>query len=67
MKASQFFDLSNSESTQFFGRVVAGLSLDQNLMEKSWKTIMAAALALEYGIQDINGKQPRPVTQDEVN
>lgn len=62
MKAAEYFDMSNSESPQFLGRVVAALATDPRLMEKSGKVLVAAALALEYGITDIDGKQPRPLT-----
>lgn len=66
LKAAQFFDLSNSESPQFIGRAVAALATDPNIMEKSGKVLVAAALALEYGFTDIDGKQPRPLTLEEV-
>jgi hypothetical protein len=33
-------------------------------MEKSGKVLVAAALALEYGFTDIDGKQPRPLSLD---
>ena len=66
MKAAEFFDLSNSESPQFIGRAVAGLAADPNLMEKSGRVLVAAALALEYGFSDIDGKQPRPLTVEEA-
>jgi dehydrogenase/reductase SDR family member 1 len=62
MKSAEYFDLSNSESPQFIGRAVAGLMQDLNLMEKSGQILTAAALALEYGFTDIDGKQPRPLT-----
>lgn len=61
MKAADFFDLSNSESPQFLGRVVAGLANDPNLMEKSGQVLVAAELAIAYGIRDIDGKQPAPI------
>jgi NAD(P)-dependent dehydrogenase (short-subunit alcohol dehydrogenase family) len=61
LKAAEFFDLSNSESPQFIGRVIAGLYADPQLMEKSGKVFIAAELALEYGIQDIDGRQPAPM------
>ena len=61
MKSAQFFDLSNSESPQFIGRTVAALATDPNIMQKSGKALIAAALALEYGFTDIDGKQPRPL------
>lgn len=60
------FDLSNSESPQFVGRAVAALAADPNRMEKSGQVLVAAALALEYGFTDIDGKQPRPLTVDEA-
>ncbi|MBU1307301.1 MAG: SDR family NAD(P)-dependent oxidoreductase [Alphaproteobacteria bacterium] len=61
MRSAQFFDLSNSESPQFIGLVIAGLWRDQRLMEKSGSVQVAAALALEYDIADIDGKRPIPV------
>lgn len=66
MRAAQWFDLSNSESPRFIGRVVAGLAADPNLMEKSGKVFVAAQLALDYGLTDIDGKQPRPLTLSEA-
>ena len=62
MRASKHFDMSNSESPQFIGRVVAALASDRNIMKKSGQVLVAAQEALEYGIQDIDGKQPRPLT-----
>ena len=62
MRNAKHFDMSNSESPQFIGRVVAALASDPNVMEKSGQVLVTAALAKEYGIQDIDGKQPRPLT-----
>lgn len=62
LEAAEYFDLSNSESPQFIGRAVAGLAVDPNLMQKSGQILVAAALALEYGFTDIDGKQPVPLT-----
>jgi hypothetical protein len=53
---------SNSESPQFIGRVVAALANDPNIVRKSDKVLVAAQEALECGIQDIDEKQPRPLT-----
>ena len=61
MEAAAFLDLSNSESPQFIGRVVAALAKDPNVMKKSGQVLVAAQEALEYDIQDIDGKQPRPL------
>jgi NAD(P)-dependent dehydrogenase (short-subunit alcohol dehydrogenase family) len=63
---SGFFDLSNSESPQFSGRAVAALAADPGLMQKSGCILIIAALALEYGFTDIDGKQPRPLTLEGV-
>ena len=66
LKAGEFFDLSNSESPQFIGRAVAALASDPQIMLKSGQILVAAAVAQEYGFTDIDGKQPRPLTVDEV-
>ena len=58
--------LSNSESPQFIGRAVAALAADSQIMEKSGQILIAAALGLEYGFTDIDGKQPRPLNVDET-
>jgi NAD(P)-dependent dehydrogenase (short-subunit alcohol dehydrogenase family) len=66
MRAAEFFDLSNSESPQFIGRVIAGLWRDPDLMEKSGKVHVAAQLAQEYGLSDIDGFKPRPLTASDI-
>ncbi|MDV3351938.1 SDR family NAD(P)-dependent oxidoreductase [Leptothoe sp. LEGE 181152] len=66
MRAAEYLDLSNSESPQFLGRVVAALTSDPTIMEKSGKVLVAAQLAMDYGITDIDGKQPRPLTLDQA-
>jgi hypothetical protein len=35
-------------------------------MKKSGQILVAAAIAQEYGIKDIDGKQPRPLTVEET-
>jgi len=62
MQNAKHFDMSNSESPQFIGHVVAALAADQDIMKKSGKVLVAAQEALEYDIQDIDGRQPRPLT-----
>lgn len=66
MKAAEFFDLSNSESPQFIGRAIAALAADKEVMQKSGQILVAAAVAKEYGVTDIDGKQPRPLTVKEA-
>lgn len=62
MRNAQYFDMSNSESPQFIGRVISGLWRDTGMMEKSGRVHVAAALAREYDIADIDGKRPLPAT-----
>ena len=62
LKNAKHFDMSNSESPQFIGRVVAALAADPDIMKKSGKVLVAAQEALAYGIQDLDGRQPRPLT-----
>jgi hypothetical protein len=64
--AAKIFDLSNSESPEFMGRAVAALASDPNVMRWTGQVAVAAALALEYGFTDIDGRQPRPLTIADV-
>jgi len=66
MEAAAYLDLSNSESPQFIGRAVAALAADPDVMRKSGQVLVAAALALEYGFTDLDGKQPKPLTLEQV-
>ncbi|MBN2083856.1 MAG: SDR family NAD(P)-dependent oxidoreductase [Anaerolineales bacterium] len=66
MKAAGYWDLSNSESPQFIGRTVAALAGDPDIIHKSGKILVAAALAMEYGFTDVDGKQPKPLTVEEI-
>lgn len=61
--ASQgWFDLSNSESPEFIGRVVAGLAADPDLPTLSGQVVVAAAYAQRRSIADVDGRQPVPLT-----
>jgi NAD(P)-dependent dehydrogenase (short-subunit alcohol dehydrogenase family) len=62
MRAADYLDLSNAESPRFIGHVIGGLWRDPLRMEKSGGVHVAAALAREYGIADIDGRQPVPLT-----
>jgi NAD(P)-dependent dehydrogenase (short-subunit alcohol dehydrogenase family) len=66
MAAAEWLDLSNSESPEFIGLVIAALANDPCLMERSGTVCVAAALALEYGVSDIDGKQPVPLTLETI-
>ncbi|HTC32183.1 MAG TPA: SDR family NAD(P)-dependent oxidoreductase [Bryobacteraceae bacterium] len=64
--ASGAFDLSTSESPEFIGRVIAALWRDPALAKRSGQVLVAAAVASELGVQDVDGKQPRPLTLETV-
>jgi NAD(P)-dependent dehydrogenase (short-subunit alcohol dehydrogenase family) len=66
MKAAEHIDLSNSESPQFIGRAVVALATDANIMEKTGRILVTAQLAQEYKFKDIDGKQPRPLTAEDI-
>lgn len=66
LKNKAFFDLSNSESPAFAGEVIVKLVTDPDVMIKSGKILIAASEALSYGIKDIDGSQPRPLTKEDI-
>lgn len=57
-----WLDLANSESPEFIGRVVAALYNSPLLSERSGSVIVAAQAAKEFGVADVDGKQPVPLT-----
>ena len=61
-----WLDLSNSESPEFIGRVIAALARDPGTFERSGKVLVAAAVAAEFGVKDIDGKQPKALTLESV-
>lgn len=66
LENKEHFDLSNSESPEFIGRVISKISSDEKAIEKTGQILIAAQEAIDYGIKDIDGKQPRPLSIDEV-
>ena len=66
MESAQWLDLSNSESPEFIGRAVAALAADENVIGRTGKVLVAAALAGEYGFTDLDGKSPRALTLADV-
>jgi NAD(P)-dependent dehydrogenase (short-subunit alcohol dehydrogenase family) len=66
MQAAAWLDLSNSESPEFVGRAVAALAADPDAMRHSGAVRVAAALAVEYGFTDLDGKAPRPLALGDV-
>jgi NAD(P)-dependent dehydrogenase (short-subunit alcohol dehydrogenase family) len=64
--AGGWLDLANSESPEFIGRVVAALAQNTSVMDYSGKVLIAAALAEAFGIPDLDGKRPKPLTLADV-
>ena len=62
MRFAEAFDMSNSESPEFTGRVVAALAADESVLDRSGQVLVAAAVAREYGVIDVDGRQPVPLT-----
>lgn len=60
--ASGWFDLSNSESPEFTGPVIAALWDDAKLAGRSGQALVAAAVASELGVADVDGRQPVALT-----
>jgi NAD(P)-dependent dehydrogenase (short-subunit alcohol dehydrogenase family) len=68
MRAAEagWLDLSNSESPEFIGRVIAALARDPALPERTGTVVIAAAAAIELGVRDTDGRQPVPLTLETV-
>jgi dehydrogenase/reductase SDR family protein 1 len=66
LKAAEHLDLSNSESPQFIGRAVAALATDKFVMKKTGKRLIAAELGIEYKFRDIDGRQPKPISVNDI-
>ena len=56
------FDLSNSESPEFIGRVIARLHRDADLMARTGRVLVAATIGSEMGVTDIDGRRPKALT-----
>lgn len=61
-----WLDLSNSESPEFIGRVIDALSRAKRTIERSGQVLVAAAVARELGIADVDGRQPIPLDSSNV-
>jgi NAD(P)-dependent dehydrogenase (short-subunit alcohol dehydrogenase family) len=66
MASAAWLDLSNSESPEFIGRAIAALASDPDVIRHTGKILVAAAVALDCGFTDIDGKSPRPLTLADV-
>ncbi|MFE3293334.1 SDR family NAD(P)-dependent oxidoreductase [Rhodococcus sp. NPDC059234] len=58
MKSFEGFSLDDAETPEFIGRVVVALANDPKVGERSGRTLITAETALEYGVIDVDGRQP---------
>jgi NAD(P)-dependent dehydrogenase (short-subunit alcohol dehydrogenase family) len=61
-----WLDLSNSESPEFIGRVIAALAASADVMARTGKVLVAADVAAEFGVLDVDGRAPAPLTINKV-
>ncbi|MEB3070054.1 SDR family NAD(P)-dependent oxidoreductase [[Mycobacterium] vasticus] len=54
----QGFPLTNAETPEFIGRVIAALANDPDVAARSGHTLITAETALDYSVTDIEGNQP---------
>ena len=65
MAFAEHLDLSNSESPRFIGRTIAALWANPNARRRlSGQVCVAAQVARELGVVDIDGSSPDPLTVD---
>jgi dehydrogenase/reductase SDR family member 1 len=64
--SSGVFDLSNSESPEFIGRVIAALYGSSDMIDGTGRALIAAAVAAQFGVTDIDGRSPTPLTLADV-
>lgn len=60
------FDLSTSESPEFVGRVINALFRDPNLLARTGQVLVAAAVAKEFGVLDVDGSSPPVLTLADI-
>ncbi len=61
-----WLNLSNSESPEFTGRVIAALMKDARLAERSGRVLVGAEVARELDVVDVDGSRPLPLTLEQV-
>jgi NAD(P)-dependent dehydrogenase (short-subunit alcohol dehydrogenase family) len=62
-----WLDLTNSESPEFIGKVVAALYTDAGLLKRSGTVVVAAEAARELGAVDTDGSQPVPLSLEALS
>lgn len=66
IRFAQFFDMRDSESPQFLGRVVCALATDPHRHQETGKVLVAAELGRRYGLVDVDGRSPMPLSLTEA-
>jgi len=61
-----WLDVTNSESPEFSGRVIAALSRDPRLLQRSGSVVVSAQAARDLQVVDIDGRQPVVLTLETV-
>jgi len=51
----------NGETTEFAGKCLVALAADPALMTKTGRILLTSELAVEYGLYDIDGRQPASI------
>ena len=57
-------DLSTSESPEFIGRVVDALMRDRRRHDRTGQVLVAASIARELEVLDVDGRSPEPLDLD---
>ena len=60
------FDLSTGESPEFVGRMINALFHSPDLMARMGRVLVAAAVAKELGILDVDGSSPPALTLEDI-
>jgi dehydrogenase/reductase SDR family protein 1 len=67
MAAAEHMDFSNSESPRFIGRTIAALFESREMRKKlTGQACVAAQVARDLGVEDIDGSSPTPLTLDDI-
>lgn len=66
MENADFFDLSNSESPRYIGRVIAAMQGSEQQGEWNGKVCIAAETGGRLGVVDVDGRVPKPLSADEA-
>ena len=57
-RSEKYAGMADNAESEFSGRVIDALARDPQLMSRSGQVWIAAELAAQYGVTDIDGRQP---------